>query len=460
MKQIKLILMLVALLCCTSSVFAQANFSTSLHATRTGKATYYNAENGGFENLTNIPIDTLGCQQCHGATNADGVANDENYQPGCTDCHPSNSGFNPDSIKVTQCYSCHGRQQAVALMLKLPDVHRDAGMKCWDCHNANDMHGDGTEYTSLFEEGAITTKCEDCHIDSTSTPPLPDHSSYDPHGGKLDCTACHVQSVIACYNCHFESIKENHIKREQSVLKDFVLLVNRNGKVHTATFQSATFEGKTFAAIGPNSSHTIGKGRTCEDCHNNANVQAYKNDDIIKFATWNDADSTLSWLHGMVPIPPDYETSFKMDYIKYDGNNGDPVVPGSKNWSSLGKDTWDLVQMKFCTPLTETQMNALYMPLVDVKKDEQLPSEFNLAQNYPNPFNPTTVIQYSIPKTSEVELNIYDLLGNKVETLVNKEQTAGVYNYEFDASKLASGVYFYRIKAGNFVQTKKFVLMK
>jgi len=99
--------------------------------------------------------------------------------------------------------------------------------------------------------------------------------------------------------------------------------------------------------------------------------------------------------------------------------------------------------------------------VTDVMKNHNLiPTSFALEQNYPNLFNPTTVIQYSIPKKSDVDLSIYDLLGNKVETLVNKEQTAGVYNYEFNASKLASGVYCYRIKAGNFVQAKKFMLMK
>lgn len=456
----KKILTLLILLPLGSYLLAQANFSTSLHATRAGKATYYNAENGGFENLTNVPIDSLGCAHCHGANDADGVAYGENYEPGCIDCHPSNSAFNPDSLDVMQCYSCHGRQKAVALMLKIPDVHRDAGMKCWDCHKADDIHGDGTEYTSLFEEGAIKTKCEDCHIDATSTPPLPDHSSYDPHSGKLDCTACHVQSVAACYNCHFESMTENHIKRQQGVISDFVMLVNRNGKVHTATFQSATFEGQTFNAFGPNASHTIGAGRKCEDCHNNANVQAYKNDGIIKFATWNDADSSLSWLHGMVPIPPDYETSFKMDYIKYDGNNDDQVVFGSKNWSSIGKDTWDLVQMKFCTPLTEAQMNALYMPLVDVKKDEQLPSKFKLAQNYPNPFNPTTMIQYSIPAKSNVKLIVYNSIGQAIKTLVNKDQAAGNYSVSFDGEQLTSGMYFCTLKTEKFTKTIKMLLLK
>ncbi len=459
MKQIKLLLMLIALFSFSGMLYAQADFSTSLHNTRNGKPTWYNETNGGFESITHVSIDTLGCKHCHGPNNADGVPNDSTYQPGCADCHPSGSAFSPDSIKVDQCYSCHGRQKTVAMKLNLPDVHRDAGMKCWDCHGMEDMHGDGNEYASLFDDGAIKAKCTNCHIDENSTPPLPDHSQYDPHNGKLDCTACHVQSVAACYNCHFESMTESHLKRAYTVMSDFVLLVNRDGKVHSATFQSSTFNGSAFNAIGPGSSHTIGKGRECSDCHNNPNVQEYENTGEIKFTTWNDTDSTLSWKHGIVPIPPDYQTSFKMDFITYNGNTNDPLGP-SKNWSKIGKDLPDLIQMKYASPLNEDQINALET-IVDVKKDDNtIPAKFSLEQNYPNPFNPTTVIKYSIPKTTKVELNIYDLLGNKLETLINKEQSAGVYRYQFDAGKLASGVYFYRLKAGEFVQTRKLVLMK
>ncbi len=358
MNKIKLVLTLFAMICLSQYLYGQAYFNTSLHNTRAGKISWYSAENGGFETITNVPIDSLGCIHCHGPNNADGVPNGDDYEPGCVDCHPSNSNFNPDSIKVEQCYSCHGRQKKVAMVLQLPDVHRDAGMVCWDCHEAEDMHGDGNEYGSLFEEGAIKAKCENCHIDENSNPPMPDHTQYDPHNGKLDCTACHVTSVAACYNCHFESMTESHLKRAYKVMSDFVLLVNRDGKVHSATFQSLTYQGSAFNAIGPGSSHTIGKGRDCEACHGNDNVKEYFDTGEIKFTTWNEADSTLTWKHGIVPIPPDYETTFKMDFITYNGNPDDPVEP-SKNWSKIGKDLPDAVQMKFATPLTETQMLAL-----------------------------------------------------------------------------------------------------
>ena len=97
----------------------------------------------------------------------------------------------------------------------------------------------------------------------------------------------------------------------------------------------------------------------------------------------------------------------------------------------------------------------------DVEQNDNLiPTDFNLAQNYPNPFNPTTKISYSIPQSGNVSLVIYDVLGNKIEELVQKEQTAGNYTAEWNAAKVASGVYFYTLKAGNYVQSKKMLLVK
>jgi len=87
-------------------------------------------------------------------------------------------------------------------------------------------------------------------------------------------------------------------------------------------------------------------------------------------------------------------------------------------------------------------------------------SDFYLQQNYPNPFNPNTIIKYQIPELSFVTLQVYDVLGNEIETLVNEETPTGSYEIEFDATSLPSGVYFYRLQAGSFVETKKTVLMK
>jgi hypothetical protein len=88
------------------------------------------------------------------------------------------------------------------------------------------------------------------------------------------------------------------------------------------------------------------------------------------------------------------------------------------------------------------------------------PTEYSLLQNYPNPFNPTTKISYAIPQNSFVELKVFNLLGQEIATLVNEEEPAGNYEAVFDASALSNGVYFYRLQSGDFVQTRKMILLK
>jgi hypothetical protein len=95
-----------------------------------------------------------------------------------------------------------------------------------------------------------------------------------------------------------------------------------------------------------------------------------------------------------------------------------------------------------------------------IKNNEFIPTGFYLYQNFPNPFNPSTKIKYSIPQSSQVQIKIFDILGNEMETLVSEEKPSGTYELTWNASSLPSGVYFYRIQAGDFVETKKMVLMK
>jgi hypothetical protein len=92
--------------------------------------------------------------------------------------------------------------------------------------------------------------------------------------------------------------------------------------------------------------------------------------------------------------------------------------------------------------------------------EPQVPSQFALSQNYPNPFNPSTTIKFELPRTSQVNLTVYDILGREVSVLVNERREAGVHEVKFDGSNLASGVYLYRLQAGAFVSTKKLVLLK
>ncbi len=114
------------------------------------------------------------------------------------------------------------------------------------------------------------------------------------------------------------------------------------------------------------------------------------------------------------------------------------------------------------TELVESYMTDLLSSIINVNSDAK---GFHLAQNYPNPFNPSTVIRYSIPsdaivQASDVKLVVYDNLGKEVSTLVNEIQNAGNYEVNFDGSNISSGIYFYKLEAGSFIQTKKMLLLK
>jgi hypothetical protein len=105
-------------------------------------------------------------------------------------------------------------------------------------------------------------------------------------------------------------------------------------------------------------------------------------------------------------------------------------------------------------------IDFMFNPVGIVQRGKDIPKFYVLGNNYPNPFNPTTKISFGLPRSSNTKLIVYDLLGREVITLVNDKLEAGSYNIEWDAGNYSSGVYFYKLESGNFVQTKKMVLIK
>lgn len=141
--------------------------------------------------------------------------------------------------------------------------------------------------------------------------------------------------------------------------------------------------------------------------------------------------------------------TYRVRFVGQDAARSFPVNP----WE-MPMDTWTNNAVK-----TDQETDP-YNSLTGLTNENVKPNTYSLSQNYPNPFNPSTTIKFSIQKTEKVSLKIYNLLGQEVTTLINRELAAGSYSYEFDASRLSSGVYFYSIKAGSFVQTKKMMLLK
>jgi len=116
------------------------------------------------------------------------------------------------------------------------------------------------------------------------------------------------------------------------------------------------------------------------------------------------------------------------------------------------------------TSLADLQANAdeakSYWQIVPVETETNNHFTFDLGQNFPNPFNPSTKLNYDVPELSFVSINIYDVLGKEITTLVNKEQPQGYYEIEWNAASLPSGVYFYQLRSGDFMATKKMILLK
>ena len=134
------------------------------------------------------------------------------------------------------------------------------------------------------------------------------------------------------------------------------------------------------------------------------------------------------------------------------------TVEASVSWDiDMGITNWDNNKGNY---LFLNNTNPVY-----VANEENLPEGFKLYQNYPNPFNPTTKIRFTLPsnfisQTPIVTLKVFDILGNEIATLVNKEKPAGDYEVEFKSASLPSGIYFYQLKAGAFVESKKMILLK
>jgi hypothetical protein len=163
--------------------------------------------------------------------------------------------------------------------------------------------------------------------------------------------------------------------------------------------------------------------------------------------------------------------------LPFNNNNNGTVVAASPDWTDVVTiyfniiDPNDMANLSWLTAspfwgiydadnLTLWEKGVFEGFPTSVEPGSTLPTNFELSQNYPNPFNPSTTIQFAITNESNVNLSIYNALGELVSTLVNEQLKSGYHQYEFDASNLASGIYIYRIIAGDFVETKKMVLLR
>jgi hypothetical protein len=142
----------------------------------------------------------------------------------------------------------------------------------------------------------------------------------------------------------------------------------------------------------------------------------------------------------------------KIGFVEGSGNSNSP-----KNYSFRDENPFGGSKFQYRLKQIDTDGQYEYSDIIEV---EIVPSKFELFQNYPNPFNPRTSIQYTISSRQFISLKVYDVLGNEIETLINEEKPTGTYEVTWYAEQLPSGVYFYQLRAGNYISTKKMLLLK
>jgi hypothetical protein len=175
---------------------------------------------------------------------------------------------------------------------------------------------------------------------------------------------------------------------------------------------------------------------------------------------------TLNWGIGNLDADPVFENPLILDYHLDDSSPciGTAVDSIEVNGVMCYCPLYDIEGNPRPNPAGSVpDMGAFESPLAVSGIEDylsQVPKTYSLEQNFPNPFNPNTIIKYSIPLTSNVVIKVFDILGNEMEKLVDEEKSAGIYELTWYAEYLPSGVYFYRIKAGDFIQTKKMMLVK
>lgn len=310
-------------------------YMSSLHASANGMSYWYSKEQGGLELITGIPYSEAGCTKCH--VNS------------CDQCHTkmvNNKPVYSTSFAASQetCLKCHARESAMIMKIdkadNTPDVHFNSGMTCMDCHTAREMHGDGTEYQSMKQAGAMDANCESCH-DQVS-----DSRSHTVHGDKLDCKACHVRHVISCTNCHVETMI-NEKKRVAQPVSHWKFLMNYEGKVTSANMQTFVAPGnKTLLIFAPQFSHSVKKeGDQCDDCHASSNVKKVMDKKID--LTWLE-NGTVLQTKGVIPVTDGVE------YNSVYQNHKDGV------WIPIENPEKPVLQyVGYGTPLSPEQMKKL-----------------------------------------------------------------------------------------------------
>ena len=317
-------------------------FSKSLHFTGAGMRLWYEEE-GGFMQITKIPYDQLYCKKCHVRS--------------CDQCHAKEKKaklvFSSRKARdINTCLPCHSREGLTFGFdgeRNSLDVHLAAGMVCADCHWRYDIHGDGRFRPSMRHPKGVRASCKRCHEEQAKESPEfdPETVSHQVHGDKLDCAACHVRDTMACYNCHFGNFLKTKTKKGNFVpMKDWLLLINYEGKVTSGSAMTLVYRNKKFIAYVPYFTHSVSPaGRDCDECHLNEAVNKIEKGEKVPVVAFHQG-KVVPW-KGVVPL-----VRGKLEWVF--------LSRTKSGWAPVPSQEDPLVQFAaYGTPLTQEQFNNM-----------------------------------------------------------------------------------------------------
>ena len=432
-------------------------------------------EHKGDVTKIDISYDTYMCGQCH-----DALTDYPKVQQWEESAHTPDGGTGVYAgWNQASCAACHLAQGFVEhtdnVALTAP-YDNPAKITCQACHNP---HGSPFEHdlralnsvtlndnTTVVADGGSGLFCMNCHVSrrDAETYAVAYHDHFGPHHGpqgdmlaganavefgQMIPTTLHILALEnSCVSCHMAATPAA-------------------GMPGHNTLGEHSFSVRDDAGTPDNTSDDILSIETCQNCHG-SHVNSF---DDITAGEDVDGDGTVEGVQSEVKglmeqlalmLPPQGSTDVTVDttYTVLQ-------LQAAYNYLFVEEDgSYGVHNAKYAIGLLETTIDRILPPVsVEDGTGPVIPMVYSLEQNAPNPFNPQTTIRYALPKTSHVELIIYDMLGREVRRLVQDTQPAGYHTATWDGRNsrgqtVASGVYIYRVQAGDFVEVKKMTLVK